>query len=311
MGEAFIKDIEDFLRKLTLRSELDILTQLIFKFNLNEKLQALANDNRLKTKISCSISYIDKRPKISFKHLTNDKSVEIGDALFIFTKRFIKEKTSTPLGNDFGKALFIQAKKQEKDELKPKNESERKQFHLYMYWPDFSLFLPRKLGRFDAKHIISFGVNNTKKATCNDCNPGYLLKLSEKSSPVFYQSSNLHSGIGVPNIIAQVVSNSIGRNCLSDDDFSQFVTDLYEDSSRNTFLRKSVFGDTPQIRTKGDSFQGLGERGFTTLYPQSEAQITFNKLKLLVSTVFKSFSSFIVKYEKRIWIIKLETTHYE
>src|SRR5690554_6905833 len=117
----FEKEVELFLKNLSSSSELDLLTQLIFKFNLHEKLQAIAaNNSRVDTKVSCSISYIDKRPIVSFDHDIYDKNIELGDALIILSTKFDLSRFSTK-DDVSGRAVIIQAKKEEKLEIMPRN----------------------------------------------------------------------------------------------------------------------------------------------------------------------------------------------
>lgn len=299
------EEIEEFLKGITQKSELDILTQLIFKFNLRSKLQELADTFRLETSISLSIAYIDKRPIVNFNFDEHPEGVEIGDVLFICQKGYIQKRNKQDMGGQ-ANAIFIQAKLSENDELAFKAGNEAKQSNLYHEWPVFKLKKPKVLGRFSTASDINFRyVQKTP-------NPGIFLKLSASQSPVFFQPHSLKKAISIDEFFKSFCGLSLGKELLASDTYANFVTDTYNSSAQKTFKRVNVF-NRPQSRVDGKSFISLvlNCSGFYRFPFSGGKNNLFNAFTLLLSSLWRKLTSSIVSYEQRLWVVAIDITHYE
>lgn len=262
--------------------------------------------------VSCSISYIDKRPIVEFKSPYDDKGIEIGDVLFLFNRN-LRHGQNARNFHQFGKAVFVQAKLREKDTLVFKRK-ELKQHYLYKEWPTFNLKKPTELGRISHNSTISFQpINN------NNPNPGAFLKLSTERTPLFFLPENLETQINIAEFLNGIVSGrTMGRDFYKDDEFSLFTHETYMSSLSNTFIRKTYSPNRVSRVIGEDPYQNiLSNRGFYHWFNFdsqkiiSNWRIILNCLKLLLSSVRKSFNHNESDFDRRLWIVSLEVMNSE
>lgn len=301
--DDFCREVENFIKTLTYKSELEILIQLMRDFKLEDKLELLVRSFSTISEVSLSLAYIDKRPIINFPFSEHENGIEIGDILFIHKSDVVSKDVHT---DPRVKSVYIQAKKSDRTPLVPTNSGEGKQFHLYLNWPLFRLKKPKTIGKFNTNVDVDFNQSTGLSS-------GLFMKVSEINKPVFLKPGSMSVDISMANFVKDIASDRIGRSILDKNNFSEFTSAVYENAKSNTFIRKTVSKDRmPRVRHP-KKIKILNSSGYCSFHACTRSSESFKigKNKLIFSALKKVLGRLLGVPEGFIWVITLEITHTE